>query len=820
MLESNYLVVMLRTQKIMLLLTIQLLCGSIAVGQTPYVINGNAFSTSCDCYTLTTTGNWQVGSVWNANLLDLTNSFDMKFDVFLGCSNNGADGMVFGLQPIGTNIGAAGGGMGMGGVAPSLGVFIDTYQNGTDFDPVADHLSVQTNGDIVHDGSADDLTPAIILPNMEDCNNHILQVVWDAPTTQLNVFIDGINYATATADIVNTVFSGNPNVYWGFTAATGGLNNEQKFCIYSDLVIDLSVDTTCINQPIIIADSSEVSGGVQTWEWDFGDSSPLEYTQSTSHTYAAAGTYTLSLDITDVSGCTYTVTRDIEILEPIIASLVTNSACNACNGEIEIQATASVGPYQYSVDGGTTFQSDSIFPSICGSQIGQMYTLMVQDPFGCQNTTQALVLDDEPQIDNIVFVDSDCGTNNGEVSIGTTTSGGTAPYIYKIDGISGFQALPIGNLPANAPNTYNLIVEDNFGCTDTTLVTISTISIPLLDPLQIENVSCNGICDGTATISGANLMNYSIDNGATFSPTGVFNALCDGLYDVVVNNGFGCSVADQFTITKPEVATPILEADVQIGCEPLSVAFTNLSIGQLAKTEWSFSDGTNIAVVGAGDINHQFKKAGVYDVTIAVTTTEGCVFTTSYPAYIDAVSAPEANFTFAPKPPTIYNPEVSFTNRTTSDASSWFWNFGLAASPNASAEENPIVIYPEGIVASYPVKLSVANNAGCVDSITGTVNVISDVVIYAPNAFSPGVGQINQGWGVQISGIDEYDFHLTLFNRWGEIVWESYNPTALWDGAYGARDYAAGETFVWVVETSDLITAKTYEFRGTVSILK
>ena len=98
----------------------------------------------------------KAGSVWNLNLIDLYQPFDKSFTVNLGCNNStwgGADGMVFALQPLNTSIGSSGGQMGMGGVSPSLGVYIDTYQNTIHGDPYNDHISINLNGDVIHSSS-------------------------------------------------------------------------------------------------------------------------------------------------------------------------------------------------------------------------------------------------------------------------------------------------------------------------------------------------------------------------------------------------------------------------------------------------------------------------------------------------------------------------------------------------------------------------------------------------------------------------------------------------------------------------------------------
>ena len=158
-----------------------------------YQINGNAAQTACNCYRLTTATNGQNGSVWNVNLFDLSNSFDFTFDVFLGCNDGGADGLAFVLQPLSTNAGSSGGGLGYAGINPSVAIEMDTYQNGGE--PGFDHMAIQRNGDVSHGGPNTLAGPVQISAatgNVEDCAWHQLNVVWDATTNTLTAYFDGV----------------------------------------------------------------------------------------------------------------------------------------------------------------------------------------------------------------------------------------------------------------------------------------------------------------------------------------------------------------------------------------------------------------------------------------------------------------------------------------------------------------------------------------------------------------------------------------------------------------------------------------------------
>ena len=146
------------------------ICSTKCFGQ--FQLNGSASSLSCKCYQLTPDVTNMAGSVWNIYQIDLSQPFDYSFTVNLGCNTGlwtGADGMVFALQPISTSIGSAGGQMGLGGVIPSLGVFIDTWQNTSHNDPYNDHISINLNGDVVHT-SPNNIAGHYDLGEVENCS--------------------------------------------------------------------------------------------------------------------------------------------------------------------------------------------------------------------------------------------------------------------------------------------------------------------------------------------------------------------------------------------------------------------------------------------------------------------------------------------------------------------------------------------------------------------------------------------------------------------------------------------------------------------------
>ncbi len=212
-------------------------------------VNKAAFKTSDRCWTLTPDARTQVGSVWYEKKLDLTESFDLTLSIYLGCRKDGADGIVFGLQPLSTSAGSTGQGIGLGGVSPSIGVEFDTYQN-TDFgDPSYDHVAILRDGDMNHLHTTKTLAGPVPIKSgnanisIKDCTFHDVRFIWDAPTKKFTVYWECTEILSTSVDFVKDIFNGDPNVYWGFTAATGGSTNEQKICLKYTSLLDKIADT-------------------------------------------------------------------------------------------------------------------------------------------------------------------------------------------------------------------------------------------------------------------------------------------------------------------------------------------------------------------------------------------------------------------------------------------------------------------------------------------------------------------------------------------------------------------------------------------------
>lgn len=235
-----------------------------------YQLNGDATQIGDDCYQLTSEAEFLNGTVWYTDQLDLNESFDIEFIINLGSNDaNGADGMVFVLQTVGTSaIGESGGGIGFEGFEPSFGIEFDTWENADFFDLVDDHVAIISNGDPNH-GTVNNLAGPVPMlaggANAEDGQDHVVRIEWNADTQTVDVYIDcELTVSLDNYDLVNDIFLGDPNVWFGFTGATGGSVNVQTVCL-SENILEVSADQAiCAGEEVQLFAGGSTDG---TYEW-------------------------------------------------------------------------------------------------------------------------------------------------------------------------------------------------------------------------------------------------------------------------------------------------------------------------------------------------------------------------------------------------------------------------------------------------------------------------------------------------------------------------------------------------------------------------
>jgi len=270
-----------------------------------------------------------------------------------------------------------------------------------------------------------------------------------------------------------------------------------------------------------------------------------------------AGCYTVT--ITDANGCTATET--ICITQPsavVAAATATNATCNgACDGAISVSASGGSGPYTYlwSPIGNTT-------PTVNNLCAG-CYTVIVTDANGCTDTEMVCITEPSAIVTTATVTHASCnGTCDGTISV--SSSGGSGLYTYLWS--------PIGNTTPTVSNLcagcYTVTVTDASGCIDTEVICI-TEPAALTATVTATNVSCNGICDGSAAITGltggTSPYSYQWCNGGT---TPSVTNLCPGTCMVMIVDANGCMITHTVIITQPAPASVNALGNDTIICDP------------------------------------------------------------------------------------------------------------------------------------------------------------------------------------------------------------------------------------------------------------
>jgi gliding motility-associated-like protein len=177
---------------------------------------------------------------------------------------------------------------------------------------------------------------------------------------------------------------------------------------------------------------------------------------------------------------------------------------------------------------------------------------------------------------------------------------------------------------------------------------------------------------------------------------------------------------------------------------------------------------------------------------------------------------PTASFSVTPQILTTLNPTANFTNTSIGNATQT-WSFGDDSGTTGSL--NPSHTYPSEM-GYYVVSLTVANSNGCLDSISQTILVDNQVIYYVPNTFTPDGDLFNETFKpVFTEGFDVYNYNLLIFNRWGEIIFESNNAKHGWDGTYGGQLCPSG-TYVWQIRYKENGKDRHQEIRGHFNLMR
>jgi gliding motility-associated-like protein len=561
--------------------------------------------------------------------------------------------------------------------------------------------------------------------------------------------------------------------------------------------------------------SAVISGGTTSYNYSWVPSTTAGNVNNVTTLHA--GTYTLN--VSDYHGCaidtTFTISQPPQLTFTYTADSV--NCFSGQDGSICIVPSGGSQPYGY-------IWSPNVSVSNCAYNLAAgNYTVNISDHNGC-DTTALIVVGQPPQL--IMNNSGNVTICNGQTTIiSASATGGTGNYTFTWDnglGIgSSFNVNPI------VTTTYTVSITDANGCS----ATPQSLTVTVNPPISV-NVTANpqSIClNETSTLvaiaNGGN-GNYTYTWGqgiGVSSQTVIVAPVVTTMYPVTVSDNCGSPVGiDSVEVIVYPLPTVQFSADTLNGCEPLTVHFTDNSTPAIATWVWNFGDplsGANNTSTVQNPV-HVFSQSGSYSITLTVTTTGGgCPGTYTHTNMIEVYPMPVADFFMHPSVGSTTEPLINFTDQSI-DASHWDWNFG---DPGSGLNDTSTDANPEHSFSTYgtfTVTLWVQSIHGCADSTSKEIFIKQDFSIYFPNAFTPNGDGDNEGWKPEGTGIDENNYQLYIYDRWGEMIFKTQDFNEYWNGKImNSGQLCEIAVYSWLVYVKD-VNGESYSYKGRVTLVR
>ncbi|MES2556364.1 MAG: PKD domain-containing protein [Bacteroidota bacterium] len=516
-----------------------------------------------------------------------------------------------------------------------------------------------------------------------------------------------------------------------------------------------------------------------------------------------------------VNDC-YSPTSTFTVNPTPTAAFAAPTVCSNSPSSFTDQSTVSSGTINGWAwnfgDGGTSLVQN---PSHTYVGAGSTYnvTLVVTTPQGCTNSITQSVTTNEPPV---AAFSAQAGCANNPVAFtdqSTIGSGTIVAWSWNFgDGSNSALQNPTHQYASASNYNVTLTVTSDLGCTNSITIQVSTTApvAAFTSTVACENSPVS--FTDQSTISAGNITGWAWDfgdgtNSAIQNPNHAYTTAGNYNVTLLVTSDLGCtnSVTQQVTVAP----IPVAAFSAPNACSGVPVNFTDLSTvatGTLTDWDWTFGDGGSAAIRNP---LHTFNTGGNYNVTLTVTSNNGCTNSITQPVII--TTTPTASFDFTPNDPDILNPTVQFIN-TSANGVTYNWDFGGLS---GSTQTNPSYTFPEE-AGSYTVTL-IAYSGVCTDTVKANIAIKDVVIYYVPNTFTPDGDEFNQTFQpVFTDGFDPYDFNMLIFNRWGETVFESNDATVGWDGSYHGKLVADG-VYTWKIEFKTLATDERVVLQGHVN---
>jgi gliding motility-associated-like protein len=579
------------------------------------------------------------------------------------------------------------------------------------------------------------------------------------------------------------------------TSAISNLCAGTYTLVATDAIGCTVLQTVTVSQPAVLSVSAAAtaplcsSGTGSVTATGSGGTAPYTYSWSNNQTSAtitgvSCGSYTVY--ITDANGCTQTATAVVTCPSALATNVssVTNTSCaNTLDGSATVNASGGTPGYTYNwvPSGGTNATATGLAPGT--------YTVTITDANGCTTTATATIGSPPPVLLAASGATTICIGQSANLS--ASASGGSAPYSYSW--APGNQTTSAVTVSPTTTTTYTVFVTDANGCTGTQQTVTVTVNPPLVLNLAANptTICAGGSATITANGAGGN-GNYTYSwapsgtgTSVTVTPTGTTT------YTVTISDNCGTPVATStITITVAQPPTACILASDTAGCAPFCVNFTSCGSSAVSWS-WTFAGGTPSSSTQQNPSSVCFNTPGLYNVSLTLTSSAGCVGSTTSNSLIHVYPAPVAAFTSGSGSVSGVPANICFTDNSVG-ATGWLWTSGT----NTSTTQNPCFTFAD--TGTYCVTLLASSQGGCTDTTVHCLRVeVDSFALVIPNVFTPNGDGKNDVFMITAAGIKELE--ILIYNRWGNQVYDGNALTSGWDGKAKNGNRASDGTYYYVL---------------------
>lgn len=552
------------------------------------------------------------------------------------------------------------------------------------------------------------------------------------------------------------------------------------------------------------------AGGTQPYYYSINNGNTFESTPDFSN--LSKGTY--NIVIKDSKDCFIDDEKAIIITEPPILKIneieTYNVSCyNYEDGMINVKINGGTGPFLFQIND-SEWQSSSFFQNLAPGT----YSAKVKDKYACSTQSETVDINMPPDY-STYKVSETAGCHPLTISITKDYSSSTMFYDFG-DGADTTAQNPTYTFE-NLSDTVALFTitgsSYNGNCQDTTYKTITVYPKPKVD-FSVDK-SLIYYPDTVITInnlSDNDLINYQwdFDDGSTSELENpgkhTYTGCGDRTISVKASDG-RCSDSTQQTIQIIPVE-PVADfvTDIDQGCTPLQINITNKSENANSYS-WDLADGETSNEVS---VSHEYTAPGTY--LVKLTAFGDCDTKSSHTDEVIVYELPSASFRTSVDT-VVPNQAVIFYS-SSSNATYYSWNFG---DDSTSTDSHPIHTYDNP--GTYDVSLIIQTAQGCIDSavIKNAITVVNNPMIVFPTAFSPNGDGLNDTFFPVFEEINDYEIVIT--NKKSQVVFESKDINAAWDGTNLLGEPCLPDVYIWKV-TARYGKQELFIETGTVTLIR